>query len=498
MLAVRIRNAPARRRSMRTRIAIVLTPVVLVALLWGVVGYWTVTERASILADEEDELVQLNAAVAENVNGLFKQVELVLVAARHWMADHPDADPSASPEFEELVESLRRVSGDQIDIRLVTDSGDVRYVPQGSQERRANASDRDYFLAQQDPRTRGLYIAGPVKSRISAKWGLPISLPVAQAGGGVSVVFGAIDLNHFMSLHEAQRRKPNGSILLMRTDGVVLSRVPVSEELLGRSLENTPGYSLHMGRFERGLFVSRGVQTDEVERLVSFQRLAGYPVVVAVTSGMEDVLAPWVASLPMRFGILVVVTLVVLAVVRRLNRAMALYDATRRELELQAATDELTGLDNRRSFLARATQEVERARRFSHELSLLVIDIDHFKSVNDRFGHGAGDTVLRHVAKVLKGACRNADVCARLGGEEFGVLLVETGGSEGLEAARRLCATVRSVGLRLADAEVRLTISVGLASLGERNPDFEKMFRAADEALYRAKNAGRDRVVADV
>ncbi|WP_243359441.1 sensor domain-containing diguanylate cyclase [Fundidesulfovibrio terrae] len=483
---------------MRTRIAIVLTPIVLVAFLWGVVAYWTVTERAAILADEEDELVQLDAAVAENVNGLFRLVELALVSARHWMAAHPDEDPANSPEFIDLVESFRRVSRGEIDIRLVTKSGDICYVPPGSQERKASASDRDYFLAQQDPRTRGLYIAGPVKSRVTGKWGLPISMPVEMAGGGVSVVFGAVDLAHFMFLHEAQRRKPGGSILLMRTDGVVLSRVPFKEELLGRSLADTPGYILHMGRFERGLFVSQGVRTDWTERLVSFQRLAGYPVVVAVTSGMEDVLKPWAASLPMRFGILCVVTLGVFAIVWKLNRAMALYDATRRELEFQATTDELTGLANRRSFLGRAAQEVERARRFSHELSLLVIDIDHFKSINDRFGHGAGDLVLRHVAQVLRGACRNADVCARLGGEEFAVLLVETGGHEGAEAARRLCATVREVGFRVPGGEVSLSVSVGLSSLGERNPDFEKMFRAADEALYRAKNAGRDRVVADV
>jgi diguanylate cyclase (GGDEF)-like protein len=168
-------------------------------------------------------------------------------------------------------------------------------------------------------------------------------------------------------------------------------------------------------------------------------------------------------------------------------------------LAQQAITDELTGLFNRRYFLQRLKEEAARAQRHHHPLSCLMIDLDHFKAVNDRYGHHTGDLVLQTVAHLIKSSSRVADVVARYGGEEFVVLLPETDAAGALEAAARLRELVAQQDFQGCCPEtLHLTISVGVAS---RSPEdllrpeaSETLVQQADQALYLAKNRGRNRL----
>jgi two-component system, cell cycle response regulator len=164
------------------------------------------------------------------------------------------------------------------------------------------------------------------------------------------------------------------------------------------------------------------------------------------------------------------------------------------QLEQLSIGDALTGLANRRfadSFLRR---EVERARRHSHPLSVLLADVDHFKQVNDVHGHGVGDAALRHVATVLTRKMRGTDACARWGGEEFLMGLVQVPAEGALTLAERQRAAVAAEPLVLPGGAIELTISIGVASLVASDPGPETLVAAADHALYRAKRAGRNRV----
>ena len=169
----------------------------------------------------------------------------------------------------------------------------------------------------------------------------------------------------------------------------------------------------------------------------------------------------------------------------RLEAAAALLGAA-------ARTDSLTGLPNRRAFDEGLATELERARRDDAPLGLVLVDLDHFKRVNDEHGHEAGDHALRRVAGVLRTATRPFDTSARLGGEEF-VLLVP--GADG-EAAAELAERVRAeVAGHFGHGPVRLTTSCGVASHPRHGETPGALLRAADEALYLAKERGRDRVV---
>ena len=168
------------------------------------------------------------------------------------------------------------------------------------------------------------------------------------------------------------------------------------------------------------------------------------------------------------------------------------YDAIRR----QVVTDHLTRLYNRRFFMKRAGEEIERSLRHQAPLSVLMVDIDHFKAFNDTYGHATGDRVLQTVARAMKDALRKPDICARHGGEEFAVLLPNTPGENAYyvaERVRRTLSGTRYTGLGL-PAEANITISVGVATCPRDATELDALMELADKALYRAKAAGRDQV----
>ncbi len=173
------------------------------------------------------------------------------------------------------------------------------------------------------------------------------------------------------------------------------------------------------------------------------------------------------------------------------------YYAQSRELRRISITDPLTGLLNRRYFQERLAEEVDRATRHGHPLSLIMIDIDHFKPYNDANGHPAGDKALVLLGRVLRASIRTIDVVSRYGGEEFAVILPETRKGEAAEIGERIRTEVE--GLCFPGEEAvpggRLTVSLGVAGFPEDARDMKKLIHRADRALYQAKEQGRNRIV---
>jgi len=177
---------------------------------------------------------------------------------------------------------------------------------------------------------------------------------------------------------------------------------------------------------------------------------------------------------------------------RRLDTAYKDLESTSAQLKEFSFKDEVTGLYNRRFFSIRLEEEVSRYRRFNHPVSVVLLDLDGFKAVNDDLGHGAGDETLRAMADILLKQSRGINVICRYGGDEFAVLLVETSKS----GARLYADRIRYVLSTWAFAHGRrVTASFGIASLPEDvAPAADELIRAADEALYAAKRAGKNRV----
>ncbi|MDD5029385.1 MAG: GGDEF domain-containing protein [Rhodoferax sp.] len=164
-------------------------------------------------------------------------------------------------------------------------------------------------------------------------------------------------------------------------------------------------------------------------------------------------------------------------------------------LTRQAHSDYLTGLDNRRHFLEQAENELVRTLRYDRDLSILMIDIDHFKQVNDTYGHKVGDIVLQKFAAVCRATLRNIDVIGRIGGEEFAVLLPEAGREQAMDAAERLRAALACTQVKLdGGLPLHVTASFGVVTLEEKDTNIDMLLNQADQALYHAKNQGRNRV----
>jgi diguanylate cyclase (GGDEF)-like protein len=164
-------------------------------------------------------------------------------------------------------------------------------------------------------------------------------------------------------------------------------------------------------------------------------------------------------------------------------------------LVAMASTDPLTGALNRRSFADRALAELARARRYERPVSLLMIDADRFKAVNDTYGHAGGDAVLRALAGHLTLTLRPSDVFGRFGGEEFAVLLPETGLAAAEIVAERICAELAALPVSSNGQEIRFTVSIGVAEFEHEASDIKETLDRADAALYQAKAGGRNRVV---
>jgi len=182
---------------------------------------------------------------------------------------------------------------------------------------------------------------------------------------------------------------------------------------------------------------------------------------------------------------------------RVLQRTLELMVANTK-LEQLATTDPLTGIGNRRRMTEQINKELERSRRFKHSLSLLMVDIDHFKDVNDVYGHEAGDRAIVAVARALAGGMRNIDMASRFGGEEFVLLMPETAIDVASGAAERLRADVAMLRIEGDNGEqIALTVSIGVASSTPEGPpdSASSLISRADKALYQAKHEGRDRVV---
>jgi diguanylate cyclase (GGDEF)-like protein/PAS domain S-box-containing protein len=179
------------------------------------------------------------------------------------------------------------------------------------------------------------------------------------------------------------------------------------------------------------------------------------------------------------------------------------FDITERKLleqklERLARTDVLTGLANRREFYERCEVEIARSRRFTAPLSVMVLDADHFKRINDQHGHAAGDLVLKQISQVCRTVLRETDLLARLGGEEFGVLMPQTTLARAAEVAQRLRLALAAEVVAQPDSPpLSITVSIGVSQLAVSDPDIDALLKRADAALYRAKAAGRNQVVWD-
>jgi len=174
------------------------------------------------------------------------------------------------------------------------------------------------------------------------------------------------------------------------------------------------------------------------------------------------------------------------------NRTREL-EETQEQLRVLAMTDPLTGISNRRHFMIQITEEIERTKRYGNPFSLMMIDIDNLKEINDTYGHEAGDEVLQSFVKHCLRRLRTVDQFARFGGDEFIVLLVQTGWEKAKEVAGRLISDIQGLEMQIEEESIHITVSIGVTSTDDIS-SIEELIKRADKALYEAKHGGKNQV----
>ncbi|KQT45629.1 hypothetical protein ASG52_15925 [Methylobacterium sp. Leaf456] len=411
---------------------------------------------------------------------------------------------NADPETRNLILFDRAANAENFGHTLVLDrTGKLIISSRTLTPEPLSYADREYFQYHATHTDSGLHIAPPLMSRITGRWVLVISRRLSDPDGAFAgVVLGSIYLDYFRQLFAAIETDHAGTVTLYGPGGTIVMREPYDEQLIGRSVSATDSFQ-RMLETRQGLFTGPAM-TGEGTRTFTVTQVGELPLWLSIALTPEDIYAAWWQKafvLGTVFLSLCATTVVLTALFQRelLRRKAAQQNMAALNAELQqlATTDALTGLSNRRRFDEVLARECRRAARVGKPLSLLMLDADHFKSFNDRYGHQQGDEALRLIARAMQTALHvQSDTAYRIGGEEFAVVLPDTEQAGAETVANRLRqAVLEQRMLHAGNPHGLVTISCGVAAQSIGTSDnAAALIAAADKALYEAKSKGRNRV----
>lgn len=414
--------------------------------------------------------------------------------ARHLADEMKHGALPDDAELRRLIDLDRNI----MDVLLLSPQGTIlRWSGQGPIPR---VADREYFAAVSAAGAPLTHISHPAQSRVHAgRWFIGLSQAVRSAGGelaGVAVVL--LDLSFLARDTQEILRSGGQSLALVMLDGTTIIRLPGE----GRHGEVVAMIAELRGQVPREAERTLVSPFDGQKRYGSSLRLENHDILATSTLTEAEVLADWEKSLHASVSMwLILVALLGSAgfTIWRLaqgnQRQMGRLRELSRELRTLATTDPLTQIANRRHFDELMRVELERARRNGAPLSLAIIDIDHFKRINDRFGHQTGDQALTGLVGEIQRSLRDTDIFARLGGEEFALLLPHTNVAGAHEFAERIRHLVEVNPIAIeGQPPLMITVSVGVAEWHVGEDDFDPVMGRADQALYDAKANGRNRV----
>lgn len=383
------------------------------------------------------------------------------------------------------------------DLLLLGQQGAVLVDALPDARREDSFADRPFFQYHRDNNLPALHISQPFRARWGFKdWCISFSRRMSGPNGEfLGVASAAMRLAYFKPIFRSQSLGPDSSLSLMNTQGILLVHEPLEseDEQTGTDMTGNPNYQRIL-ELPEGSFVGMSVEHRH-PHLYTFSRVKGLPLVVVISQPESGVYAAWKRNAQLVGSATGVLCLGILWLTFLLRRELRRRQRAESVLAGLAATDALTGLPNRRQLDLTLASEWNRAQRSGEALSVLMIDVDHFRRFNERHGHVGGDKALRQVAQCIVGNARRAgDFAARYGGEEFLLVLPNTE----QQGALTLAETIRQAIMTLPaieDGQQAITVSIGVATTRvSKYGDLSAFIDSADKALYNAKHHGRNRV----
>lgn len=488
----RVHTPPA-----RPELLLILGSGLTVTLIVVIVAALLIREHASTLQAAQRSTTNITQLINADV---LRNVELYDLALQGLIAATTRRDlGQVSPDIQHLVQFDQSIAAPyKGEVLLLDANGAVIADSSTLWPTPRNFANRDYFQAHQRNAQAGLFISRPFKIHCACDqvWRIAFSRRVSGPDGefaGVAVA--TMRLAYFDQLFNRLTIGNGSSVNLLNNRGILLAQQPLLErDMIDKDLSERPNFK-RMLREGEGSFRAISAITGK-ERLYTFSNVGELPLIVVVALSAEDVFAPWERAALLTSGATGILCIGLLWLSWMLRRELRRRYRTERMLSELAATDALTGLANRRVLDERLRLEWDRAQRAADPLTLLMIDVDHFKAFNDRHGHHGGDEALRTVAQVIGTNIRRpADLAARYGGEEFAVVLPHTDAKGAWVIAEHIRSSIEHLP-RVAGDERPITVSIGLSSWDKRSRmSLEALLLSADRALYEAKHTGRNRIV---
>lgn len=475
--------------------------VLTVCLVFAGAQYWHGLEtREEARAQIQLDAANLARAVSQHAEDSFQLADATLsgIAERlHVYGTSPDTLQSLSRYMHQEAARSARIHA----LYVYDASGNWIASSLASLPANRNNSDRAYFRHHREVDDGLPWLGPPIRSRTDNSWIITLTRRFNDAHGRFGgVVLASIGSRYFADYYRGFDLGRDSAIALINDAGIICARAPDDQAHVGRSLAHAPLFA-RLKAADSGT-LSEVSPVDQMRRISGFHHAGHFPLIAVAALSEQQALASWRRSMRTH-AVLTLVTIALLAVLGEwLRRQLLEHQIVQDQLQALARTDSLTGLANRRALDEYLATAWARASREGSPLGLLLVDIDHFKTFNDTYGHQAGDACLRQVAEAVKHcARRHGDMAARYGGEELALVLPGCDSNAVRALAEAACRNVRELGIAHAESYTApvVTISVGGASLwpGRMGADEGpvSLVKLADLALYDAKAGGRNRAV---
>lgn len=307
----------------------------------------------------------------------------------------------------------------------------------------------------------------------------------------------AVNLDFFSQLIGSLSYGDSSIVSIFDTRMTLLSRRPKLPHLIGSKISQQDLRQFIDNKIST-MYLEVATPIDGVERLNILKKIDGLPFVVIIGEATTDWQADWrhqSYTTLISLSLILVLAMFALKSYHSLNFRKERFKHLKTKAELLARTDSLTKVPNRLALFERGNSEFIRHKRYGNRLSVMMLDIDHFKRVNDTYGHPFGDMVLRSLGDIFMSSLRDCDTVGRIGGEEFVILLPENNLAQAEILAQRLRQTIEQHQFSTPCNSTSITISIGLAQASNLTDSFQSLLKNADQALYIAKNNGRNQVV---
>lgn len=453
----------------------------------------------------ETNILNLTKAFEEHVNSSVKDIDRLLLNLRFEFSegfDHFKAETKQIKDF--------GYSNTLSNISIINKDGSLLFAETRPAISEFELTDSKELIRTVEIKADSLFISKPLFSSKTKNWCIQFSRKLFDKKGTfVGIIVISVTPSLFSDFFQSVDIGSKGAVTLFGTDGYILARASGI-----KNIESATGMSIAADhpfikkKSLTGMYTANSA-VDGIARLSSFRKLQNYPLVAQVGLAEDDV---FIHSSNLKRNILIIGTIISAALLGALSILLSfetkqqklLEEVSQRDSQLQATltelehlvtTDSLTGLPNRRSFFSRAHIEFTRANRYERPLSLIMIDVDHFKDVNDKYGHLVGDAALRHISEIMKICVRESDMVARYGGEEFVIILPETDLLGSSFIAERVRTEIEASRMKVAqEIELKLTVSMGIACMTPDNqyPDIDKLLQESDDAMYKSKINGRN------